>query len=75
MRLFGKVDGTIDRLDRAAWLTTIFDLAFGGAPIQGTRYPDPSRSTIRVLADEPGTYAARVRVLPATPDSSRIKQL
>lgn len=46
-----------------------------GEIVLGTRYPDPSRSTIRVLADEPGTYAARVRVLPATPDSSRIKQL
>ena len=29
MRLFGKVDGTVDRYDRAGWLTPIFDLAFG----------------------------------------------
>ena len=28
MRLFGKVDGTIDRHDRAAILTLPFDLAF-----------------------------------------------
>ena len=26
MRLFGKVDGVIDRLDRAGWLTMPFDL-------------------------------------------------
>ncbi len=29
MRLFGNVDGTIDRVDRAAWLSGIFDRAFG----------------------------------------------
>lgn len=28
MRLFGKVDGTIDRYDRAEWLSLPFDLAF-----------------------------------------------
>lgn len=28
MRLFGKVDGTIDRFDRAGWMTGPFDLAF-----------------------------------------------
>lgn len=28
MRLFGKVDGNVDRLDRAAWLTVPFDLSF-----------------------------------------------
>lgn len=28
MRLFGKVDGAIDRFDRAGWLTLPFDLAF-----------------------------------------------
>lgn len=27
MRLFGKVSGTIDRLDRAGWITAPFDLA------------------------------------------------
>lgn len=31
MRLFGKVDGTIDRYDRADWLSMPFDLAFGSA--------------------------------------------
>lgn len=32
MRLpgFGKVDGQLNRFDRAAWLTPIFDLAFSG---------------------------------------------
>lgn len=28
MRLFGKVDGAIDRYDRAGWLTMPFDKAF-----------------------------------------------
>jgi len=28
MRIFGKVDNTIDRFDRAQWLTPPFDLAF-----------------------------------------------
>ena len=27
MRLFGKVNGTIDRFDRAQWMTPPFDLA------------------------------------------------
>jgi hypothetical protein len=31
MRLFGKVDGTVDRFDRAEWLTPPFDLAFSTA--------------------------------------------
>lgn len=37
MRLFGKVDGSIDRYDRAEWLTGPFDLAFaaGAAPVPG----------------------------------------
>jgi hypothetical protein len=29
MRLFGFLDGILDRLDRAGWLTPPFDLAFG----------------------------------------------
>lgn len=33
MRLFGKVDGAINRYDRAAWLTVPFDLALT-APVQ-----------------------------------------
>ena len=36
MRLFGKVDGAVNRLDRAAWLSGIFDLAFGGGGVAGT---------------------------------------
>ncbi len=28
MRLFGIVDGTVDRFDRAGWLTMPFDIAF-----------------------------------------------
>lgn len=32
MRLFGKVDGAIDRFDRAEWLTGPFDLSWG-APV------------------------------------------
>lgn len=28
MRLFGKVDGAIDRFDRAEWLSMPFDLAW-----------------------------------------------
>ena len=32
MRLFGKVDGAINRFDRAAWLTLGFDLALSEAP-------------------------------------------
>lgn len=32
MRLFGTVTGSIDRFDRAEWLTPIFDKAFG-APV------------------------------------------
>lgn len=31
MRLFGKRDGAVDRLDRAEWLTPPFDLAFSAA--------------------------------------------
>ena len=34
MRLFGKVDGSINRSDRPSWIWSIFDLAFqspGGA--------------------------------------------
>lgn len=30
MRIIGKVDGRIDRFDRAVWLTPIFDLGFAG---------------------------------------------
>lgn len=34
MRLFGKLTGTVDRYDRAEWLTPIFDRAFDApAPI------------------------------------------
>ncbi len=47
----------------------------GEAAPQGDRFPDPSRSLIKVLADTPGTYLSRIRVLPDTPESSRIKQL
>lgn len=32
MRIFGKVDGRINRHDRAAWLTPIFDLDVGPRP-------------------------------------------
>jgi len=28
MRLFGKVDGVVDRFDRAGWLSLPFDLAW-----------------------------------------------
>lgn len=28
LRLFGKVDGSVDRHDRAEWLTPVFNLAF-----------------------------------------------
>jgi hypothetical protein len=34
MRLFGKVDGTIDRFDRAGWLTPPFDMAFSSTAYQ-----------------------------------------
>jgi len=34
MRLFGKIDGSINRFDRAQWLTCPFDLAFL-APVVG----------------------------------------
>jgi len=34
MRLFGKVDGTIDRFDRAGWLTWPFDMS---SVVQATR--------------------------------------
>jgi len=35
VRLFGKVDGSVDRFDRAAWLTPPFDLAWGTGIIGG----------------------------------------
>lgn len=35
MRLFGKIDGSVNRFDRAQWLTSPFDLAFV-APAVGT---------------------------------------
>ena len=36
MRLFGKISGTVDRRDRAEWLTMPFDLAIGSRP--GTHF-------------------------------------
>lgn len=31
MKLFSLPDGTVDRKDRAQWLTPIFDMSFGAA--------------------------------------------
>ena len=42
MRLFGKVDGSVDRYDRAGWLSCPFDLAFLVAT-QGPYYVDASQ--------------------------------
>ena len=33
MRLFGKVNSTIDRFDRATWMTPPFDQAFSTAAV------------------------------------------
>jgi len=53
MRLFGKVDGQINRFDRAAWLSGIFDLPFG-LPAGGTgvfAYPlELARTTLAACA-------------------------
>lgn len=49
MRLFGKVDGAIDRYDRAGWFTQPFDLAFKLSvvtPITVRRGPSEADTTI-----------------------------
>ena len=38
MRLFGKVDGSVDRYDRAEWLSMPFDLAWANAVVAGPYY-------------------------------------
>lgn len=43
MRLFGKVDGHINRFDRAGWLTTPFDLAFAISNLIFRRTPYTAR--------------------------------
>lgn len=45
MRLFGKVDGAINRFDRAMWLTCPFDLALS-APVQLQKI-SPKKMTIK----------------------------
>lgn len=50
MRLFGKVDGTIDRFERASWLTMPFDLELGEASTS----TGPGCRLVRGMADVPG---------------------
>jgi hypothetical protein len=62
MRLFGKIDGKIDRFDRAGWLTMPFDLAFSmrfTAPAVIRRAPSTVTSPIRRAASESITVIRR----------------
>ena len=59
MRLFGKVNGTIDRFDRAGWLTRPFDGAFRstatgglGYTLSADRWKVGSTRTLRFSYDE-----------------------
>lgn len=60
MRLFGVVDGTVDRKDRAQWMTPVFDLAFVVAEPVVTPaariYVVPAERRIYTVATENRTY-------------------
>jgi hypothetical protein len=72
MRLFGRLDGTIDRYDRADWLTPPFDLAFS------TRFVTPSVIRREQTAD--GTPLRRAPASsgtirrPASPSSVAVRR-
>lgn len=56
MRLFGKVDGTVSRFDRAQWLSQPFDLAFAGSgpsmnPAYGSNVIGDRKSNVGVIGD------------------------
>ena len=68
MRLFGKPDNTINRFDRAQWLSCPFDMAFQqvtasgvpertfAAPPRGTTYEATRRGSFFVAAPRGTTY-------------------
>jgi hypothetical protein len=72
MRLFGKVAGRVDRLDRAGWLTMPFDLALARpAPPSSSRVA-PLRSTSARLGVDPlRSTSARLGVDPLRSTSAR----
>jgi hypothetical protein len=85
VRLFGKVNGVIDRFDRAAWMTPPFDLAFlafldpaiptdiRGTIAEAPGYADET-SLIAGVAGQPDGNAL-IRPAPGYPDStSTIKE-
>lgn len=51
MRLFGSVDGRIDRLDRAGWMTPPFDLTVGVE--EPPHVPDPHQAEFFRLGPDP----------------------
>lgn len=66
MRLFGQVDGAVDRRDRAGWLTPPFDLAFrmpGGEMVDFTLYVDRARDFTASICRTPDVtlYVDRAR--------------
>lgn len=87
MRLFGVVDGTVDRFDRAGWMTPPFDVAFALAfdPSIPTEFdadiavldgePDDT-GTVVLFAGEPEFGEGLVEVLATEPDdTSTIREL
>lgn len=58
MRLFGKVDGVIDRFDRAEWLTMPFDLAFAEVVVE----PDLIPYIVSMSVEVADTVSAQVEV-------------
>lgn len=54
MRLFPKVDGAVDRYERAAWMTVPFDLSWltGGEVISFTAYIDRARSFVGYIEQD-----------------------
>lgn len=59
MRIFGKVDGTVDRFDRAHWSTPPFDLAFAVPSVPAD--PFFPRPAVRISSEE----AAPARPAPS----------
>ena len=73
MRLFGKIDGSINRFDRAQWLTSPFDLAFL-APVVGAPervFAAPPRGTTFEPLHRGTNFAAPPRGGSFTPGESQ----
>jgi hypothetical protein len=73
MRLFGKVDGVVDRYDRAGWLTMPFDRAWAAPVAPVFTAPDPLRAVSTRLGPDPSrARSARTGPDPLRAASSRI---